>query len=1058
MNIRFPYLAAGILFGVVLVLATSCRTRTPADPSRPSPDRERVEIDTRRVTWASVDVTPDGETLIFDLLGDLYALPVDGGSARRLTTAAMDVSAPSISSELRLPASEAFDVQPRVSPNGRRIVFISDRNGTDNLWVINRDGSGAVRISNENGVALNSPAWAPDGDHIVVRRSGSLRTGELWRYPVEPDQIPSSGHPLTDVDELIDAQGPVFGPDGQHLYFAAPFGVEPPRQLRRETWQIGRLKLATGDIKKVTDRENGAVRPRLAPDGTLLAYATWNEKKPSLVLRNLDTDEERVLTRNVERNLQDMYLTHLDLFPGYAFGPAGRFLYLSHGGRLRRVSVDDGRQETIPHHVTTPLDVPRRPEVPSRIGQPRTSRMLRWPDVHPGSGRAVFEAAGRIWTAAFDDPGEEARPLTGRDLYALQPALSPDGSTVAFIASPEPGAPQHLYRMPVTGGVPEQLTETGGRYARPAWAPDGNHLYLLRATSKRYQLMRRSLPEQELVRIAADGRVLQTITTTTISDAGMTVSEDGNRLRFTQKHQLISIRNDGSDRHTGVKAPGARRIVPSPDGAHAAVVCDNRLVIKSLEDQSSTLTCCKQNESYADSPGRHGYFPTWTGPRTLVWSFAGDLFRMTIDRDPSVKRRSKQRLDLEVNLTNPARSSTRDLALTGARILPMTEKGTIENGTIYIRGNRIRKVGPAGEVPIPDAATVKDLSGKTIIPGLIDVHQHALALLSADPVQNLPRPFTPASVLLAYGVTTTRDPALMSNVRDVSMIELINSGRVKGPRYTTTGERIKPSDYPISSMADAREAIRLQKQLGAHYIKSYLQPTRRQRMIVADAARRAGIAVTLEGGFDYRTVVTGLLDGHTGTEHSAGNHPVYADVAELVADTGTYYTPTILSQIGAEFYFRETNLLENRKLQRFYPAPLLKKLSGRTRRGHGLPVAETAFPALTNNVARLVRNGAVVGVGAHDRPAPTGLGTHWEIWSFVRGGLSAKEALKAATREGARILGAGDETGTLEPGKLADLLILNKNPLQSIRHTRSIDRVIKNGRIFDGDTLEQTWP
>ena len=1007
----------------------------------------------------SVDVSPDGEKLVFDMLGDLYSLPVEGGSAKRITHATVNQHISTTSGNLpndgSTPAPEAFDAQPRFSPDGTQIAFISDRGGSDELWVMNRDGSSASRISDTEGVTFNSPAWSPDGDAIVVRRSTSLRTGELWEYPVHSsaDKQPTA---LTNAKRIIDAQGPVFGPDGTFIYFAAPFEVDEPRQLRRETWQIGRLNRDSDKIQPVTDRAKGAVRPRVSPEGETLTYATWHQQKPSLVARDLETGSERILARNVERNLQDMYLSQLDLFPGYAFGPDGEFLYLSHHGQIRRLSIFDGTQETIPHSIDTTYDIPAAPPVTSRIGQKRTSRMLRWPDLHPETGRAVFEAIGRIWTVDLNADAPSAKPLTDDDLYAHQPRLSPDGLAVVFVGSKGRNRTGHVYRISVNGGSPEKLTETEARYARPVWSPDGERIYLLRNTVPRYRLARQTLPEQDIAWIPSNGGSPRTVSTKQLSDAGVTVSRNGHRLQFTANDTIRSISTEGGDLRNIADAPGTRRVVLSPDGNRAAMTCDNRVIVQQMNGDTAALTGCSKDAKkapYAKRPGYPGYFPTWIGPRTLIWSFGGDLFKLRTNGD-----RSPQRIPLQVDVTNPARTADRDLVLTGARILTMTGNKVIEHGAIHIHGNRIKHVGPAGSVPVPEDATVKDVSGHTIMPGLIDVHQHALALMSSDPLQNLPRPFTPSNVLLAYGITSTRDPALISNVRDVSMIELINSGRVRSPRYTYTGERIQPSEYRIQRPADARKAVQIQKQLGAHYIKEYLQPNRWQRQYVAEAARQADLAVTLEGGFDYNTVVTGLFDGYTGTEHSAGNHPVYGDFTELVTDTQTFYTPTIMSQIGAEYYFQQSNVAENNKLQRFYPSPLLQKLAGRRRRGHGLPTEETAFPPLTENATRLINAGATVGVGAHDRPAPTGLGTHWEIWSYVRGGASPKQALRAATCHGARLLGASGEVGSLEAGKLADLLILDENPLDSIRHTQRIDRVMKSGILYDGKTLDRTWP
>jgi Tol biopolymer transport system component/imidazolonepropionase-like amidohydrolase len=1022
------------------------------DDDHPTSQR-RITIDTTTGTWMSVDVAPDGQTLVFDMLGDVYRMPVTGGPAKRLTTARVRPS--NTKREAALPKAargSAFDSQPRYSPDGAHIAFISDRSGSDNLWIMDADGSDPRAISDETNTVMNSPAWSPNGQRVVCRKRVSYRTGELWSYPVHAEGNPPQ--PLTDDGSLIDAQGPVFSPDGRFLYFAAPFDASEDRPLRREQWQIGRLNRETGEISKLTDRSSGAVRPRLAPDGQQLTYASWTDHEPSLLLRNLQTGDERLLQTGVSRNLQDMYLSQMDLFPGYAFTPEGDAIYLSHGGHIRRLPLDDTDSRIVPMHVKTTLRIPKRPKVKSPLPAEGNARMLRWPQWQERDDRIVFEAMGRIWQHAVDGDPAEPRPLTARAMHAVQPALSPDGRRIAFVGSREDQRGGHVFAMPLAGGEPRQVTRQRRRYARPRWSPNGQRLAVVAESPARPAIGRREVSKKTLGWVPADGGAFKPIVQKRFTGAGARFSADGQRLQFTLDGTLHSVTLNGNDRATLLEVPRARQIVPSPSGTRVAISFENRVVVRAVENlQGQTLELAWKTKPYAKRAGRPGYFPAWTDTGALSWTFGGQVYRRTFDSAGDA-----QRVNIKLAYHPPRPGGQTRLALTGARLIPMTGDGPIDDGTIVIAGNRIEAVGPADQVNIPPDATVMNVAGKTIIPGLIDVHQHALAHLGPDAMQNLPRPFTPAAALLAYGITTTRDPALLKNLRDFSMIELINSGRVKGPRYFATGERIQPSDYRIGSLADAQAAIDMQKALGAVYIKEYLQPSRPQRQQLAQAARQSPIAITFEGGFDYKRLTTALLDGYTGTEHSAGNLPVYADFTQLVQKTNTFYVPTIMSQIGAARYYDKTPITQVQRLRAFFPERLLQQLAGRSLRGEGVANAETAFNPLVANVRRLMQAGATVGIGAHDMPAPTGLGTHWEIDAYTQGGVSNQQALIAATRHGAEILGLGDQLGTLKAGQLGDLVVLNHNPLQNIGHTRAIDSVMKNGLLYASPSLKRRWP
>jgi Tol biopolymer transport system component/imidazolonepropionase-like amidohydrolase len=1035
-------------------------------------DRPRnVEISTSEGTWMSLDVSPDGSRIAFDLLGDLYIIPVAGGEARRLTTLpkqpadnARPRSEAVLATDGPLVQGQAFDCQPRFSPNGKQIVFVSDRDGADNVYVMRMDGTALHQISFGRDMHT-SPTWSPDGQSITVRRVtvrpnapvGS--TGFLVTYRLNG----GSGTLESNDAGARGVNGPEFSPDGRSLYFSAPSSNPGNGFGKGHVEQVKRLDRDAGTVTEVTDNFSAAVRPMLTHDGRFLTYATFEDGVMVLRIRELATNRERVVKSGIEHSAV-LGGSELDESPGYAFSPDDRFVYLSYGGKIHRVALADGSTTEVPFHVGTNLQVGAADYFPQKpLGATIPVRMLNWANFARDLQHAVFEAIGKIWVV--DGKGGRPRRLTSSNSREYAPAVSPDGRWVAYVTWSD-STQGHVFKLPLSGGTPIRLTEHPGDYANPNWSPDGTKIVVMVGDNSE---LRGLDPVQDLHRslawVSSNGGPLHTVISTLTSGRrfggfgtiGAQFNIDGTRLWYPtgDGSELRSVALDGSAerRHIVIAHPDQHvptYITVSPDESKVLLTTGNEEVwmmpLPARADSPVSVdTRTMKLPGLIEVSAPAGYAPRWISNAEMSWAYGDTLYRR--DTAPSAKPRT-----VAVSLSAPVPSGRGLLAFKNARIITMRGDEVIESGTIVVSDNRIVNVGPASTVAIPTGATVIDGKGETISPGFMDLHDHIFHFSGAA-IRNWQEQLGSAAAVLSYGVTLARDPA--SEVQSgFSLTELINSGQMLGPRAYTTGEPLIPGIVEVHNLSDALVAAGMMKELGAIGIKEYEQPTRYQRQLMNEAAHRLHIMITAEGALDFKNNLTMLMDGYTATEHMWAPFPMYDDVGQLMAKTGYFYTPTIgTSAAGSEHWNRIMNPDTMAKQRRFLLHSATENLRRRVTFAKIDPEWDTTYHAVVETVARLAHEGAKVATGSHDIPTPSGLGEHWEIWSYVDGGMTPLEALRSATLTGAEDLGMQTDLGSLEAGKLADLIVLDANPLDNIQNTLKIKYVMKNGLLFDGNTL-----
>jgi len=1051
------------------------------DQDLPLNPERTFSLDTDEGTWISVDVSPDGETVVFDLLGDLYTIPLSGGEAVPLTD------------------GMPYDNQPRYSPDGSEVVFVSDRDGSENLWLIDIASKETRQLTNGSTKSYESPEWLPDGNYVVAATAenmavrGDARNPKLWMWHVDG----GTGVQIIKEPGSRRITGPTPTPDGRHIWFAQRTNLWQYNAILPQ-YQLAVYDRETGEQYTRSSRYGSAFRPTVSPDGVWLVYGTRHEEHTGLRLRELATGEERWLAYPVTRDDQESVASS-DVLPGMSFTPDSTEVVVSYGGKIWRVPIAEGGEPVaVPFRVQTELDIGPELAFKYPVSNERqfTVRQIRDAIPSPDGTELAFAALDQLYVVSL--PDGEPRRLTSLEVVEAQPTWSPDGEWVTFVTwSPDGG---HLYKTRVDGTVePMQLTTTAAIYQNPAWSPAGDRIVAIQGPSRAMQEAAgpfASGASQNIVSVPSDGGVWTMIAPTDGRREPHFTTNADRIFLYHPEDGLVSIRWDGTDEQAHVKVTGATEtgrpepvqaslVLMSPSGERAFAQVDNNLYVLEVPvTGGDTPTVSVANPESAVVPVRQltevgGQFPVWSRDGLAHWSIGNAHFIYDIDdaRAAEAARTEAEPDDqsedddaseddgylaTEIRITVEAQRDFPDGfgVLRGGRVVTMRGNQVIENADLIVQGNRILDIGRRGTVQFPDFARIFDVSGTTIVPGFVDTHAHMRPTFGVHKAQ-------PWAYLanLAYGVTTTRDP--QTGTTDVLTYgDLVETGTIVGPRIYSTGPGVFSAEQ-IKDLDHARDVLsRYSDYYDTKTIKMYTSGNRQQRQWILMAAREQELLPTTEGALDMKYNMEMMLDGYPGQEHSFPIFPIYNDVVELTAKTGLAYTPTLLVSYGGPFgenyFYTRENPHDDPKLGRFTPHAVL---DGSTRRrGAGVGPGpggwfrdeEHVFDDHAKGVKAIVEAGGRVGVGSHGQLQ--GLGYHWELWAMQSGGLSEHDALRTATILGAESIGLDGDLGTIEPGKLADLVILEENPLDDIRHTNTIRYVMKNGRLYYGDTLNERWP
>lgn len=956
-------------------------------------------IEVSEVTTPDVTVSPDGKTIVFTIIGHLFRLPIEGGVAEQLTF------------------GPHYNHEPSFSPDGKKIAFVSDRDGNEgNIFILDLDTKEILQITHS--LFAGYPSWSPDGKNILF---------------LEYDDGPRRACP----------------------------GLSIVKSINLSDRTISKL---TSDYNEITST---FYTHDSKPGWSVIFSGGYDE------ILGHEVYETRALAKNVKGNV-DTLRTIKWSREGVIIDPAGDGLYT-----IKRIPWN--AKSTIVYVPFESSSVVPITEVP--LG-PCASKF----DVINNENAVVVGYDGGLWRVSKNNDDKQPLPFTAKISFEANPIIAPkifdidEGREISTILSPRLssdgqflvfGAMGHIWKQDLNDGQAEQLTSGIGLYRKHALSPDGNSLAYVKGLhhDPQIRLLNIRTGEDSLI---ATGSYFWDLTwnprTNTLywtegNRDGIDIFSWDNstntkdtilasvsrqfppRPHFSNDGQYLFYRRDSSNtaslerldlkEHRTPKAIAhvantISNVLISPDQQWIAFRRNSELWLKPFETQGSYVNPISEQGAAFISPfGGRSFSFTFDGS-DLIYSEKNRVFLYSLTEHKS--REIPVRINVERRAQNP-------VLLQNVHLLINDIQGFSDPTNLMIENNRISWIGSDEEFKPPKDTKIMDAKGRFVIPGLIDAHIHVEAPWWNKDVDQ--------TAYIAYGVTTVRDMGeSLSWVKSLADRSKLTEAPI--PRYAYPGNLFQGKyDYLTETFTLIRSKSQVQPEIKRHYesgvqfIKSYADLSWPFHLEIVKEARKLSLPIAAHGA-NVKEITRGVTQGYSFLEHLDVFSRHSEDINKLMAKSRVYWTPTLSVTWGTSYLLvSEKDRIEDEKFCAYFPDEC-NQTSVADRTSFYKDVQSIQLRTLSD-----ARESGVSILMGSDTPYRPGASMHEELESYTLAGHTPFEALSIATFANAKALGVEHDLGTIEIGKLADLIILDENPLTDIRNTLKIWRVLKGGVVFD---------